>query len=98
MLLKALKEEFSVIQVSDLHQIDLFLIPIFIGKTEEETSVVLPTNYVPNETIAREDHWKAFKTDSVLDFSLVGILAEISNHLADYSISTFALSTYNTTY
>ncbi|WP_368654480.1 ACT domain-containing protein [Ornithinibacillus sp. 4-3] len=98
MILKLLSKEFSVIQVSDLSMIDFSISPLFIGKTEEETSVVLPTENVPTQTINREDHWKAFKIDDVLDFSLVGILAKISTLLAEKSISIFAISTYNTDY
>lgn len=98
LILKLLSKEFSVIQVSDLSMIDFSISPLFIGKTAEETSVVLPTENVPTQTINREDHWKAFKIDDVLDFGLVGILANISTLLAEKSISIFAISTYNTDY
>ncbi len=97
-LLKVLPSEFSVVQVPNLNTIDFSVSPIFIGKTEDELSVVLPTEYVPNETVDRTDHWCAFKIEAVLDFGLVGILAEISTLLAEKSISIFAISTFNTDY
>ncbi len=56
------------------------------------------TDKVPADTIEREDGWKAFKIEGVLDFSLVGILAKIAQLLADADISIFAVSTYNTDY
>lgn len=98
MNLVTLPQEFSVYQVADLKKIDLTQQPLFIGVTEEEISIVSATANVPTDTINREDGWKAFKIEGVLDFSLVGILAKIATLLADAGISIFAVSTYNTDY
>ncbi len=98
MELKKINIPLSVIQVASLSEIDLSITPLFLGKTEDEISVVFPTKNVPNNTVSREDDWEGFKIEGVLDFSLVGILAEISNLLAEASISIFAISTYNTDY
>lgn len=70
----------------------------FLAITDDEISVVLPTENVPDNTLSREDDWRAFKIEGVLDFSLVGILANISSLLAKEDISIFAISTYNTDY
>jgi hypothetical protein len=78
--------------------IDLAISPLFIGQTADEISVVLPTKAIMVSTLNREDHWKVFKIDGVLDFSLVGILAKLATILAEQSISIFALSTFNTDY
>ena len=67
-------------------------------ETEDELSVVLPTKNVPSITVSREDDWRGFKIEGVLDFSLVGILAKIVSLLAAATISIFAISTYNTDY
>jgi hypothetical protein len=53
---------------------------------------------VPDNTIDRDDGWKAFRIVGVLDFSLIGILAKISRILATNEIGIFAVSTYNTDY
>ncbi|MEO1772614.1 ACT domain-containing protein [Candidatus Enterococcus ferrettii] len=98
MELVVMTEELSVFQVSNLNQIDLSIRPLFIGATDEENSVVAPTKTVPEETIQREDDWRGFKIEGVLDFALVGILAKITGILAEEKISVFALSTYNTDY
>lgn len=98
MILKKLNTPLSVIQVADIKLIDFNITPIFIGKTEDELSVVLPTKHVPSQTVAREDNWSGLKIEGVLDFSLVGILAKISSLLADNNISIFAISTFNTDY
>ena len=53
---------------------------------------------VPGNTTDRDDGWCAFRIVGVLDFSLVGILAGISEILAENKIGLFAVSTYNTDY
>nr|WP_330363312.1 ACT domain-containing protein [Butyrivibrio sp. FCS006] len=70
----------------------------FIGKTDEELSLVCVTENTPSDTIERDDGWRGFRIQGTLDFSLVGILAKISGILADHKISIFAVSTYNTDY
>ncbi|WP_181236196.1 ACT domain-containing protein [Enterococcus avium] len=98
MNLVTLPQELSVYQVADLKEIDFTQQPLFISVTEEEISVISATASVPIKTINREDGWKAFKIEGVLDFSLVGILAKIAALLAEKEISIFAVSTYNTDY
>ena len=70
----------------------------FIGKTDEEKSVVCLTDEVPSNTTEREDGWKTFRIEGVLDFSLIGILSKISSALAEEKIGIFAVSTFNTDY
>ena len=53
---------------------------------------------MPENVIEREDGWKAFRIQGVLEFSLIGILAEISELMAQNKIGIFAVSTYNTDY
>ena len=98
MNLITLPQKLSVYQVSDLHAVDLTQQPLFIGINDEEISVVSATDTVPADTIEREDGWKAFKIEGILDFSLVGILAKLATLLAEVKISIFAVSTYNTDY
>lgn len=45
-----------------------------------------------------EKDWKVLKIDSILDFSLIGIISKISTILADAKISIFVVSTYDTDY
>ena len=71
---------------------------VFIGKTDEERSLVCPTERTPPETIAREDGWRCFRIRGVLDFSLIGVLAPIAELLAAHRIGIFVVSTYNTDY
>ena len=52
----------------------------------------------PSNVIKRDDGWKAFCIQGILDFSLIGILSKIAAILADNDISIFAASTYYTNY
>ena len=70
----------------------------FIGRTDEEISLVCKTEDTPAETIERDDGWKGFRIQGMLDFSLIGILSRLSGILADHKIGIFAVSTYNTDY
>ena len=98
MELKLLKQLFSVCKLADASSIDLDRPFCFVGKTDEELSLVCETASVPANTIAREDGWRGFRIQGVLDFSMVGVLAQISSLLAQNGISIFAISTYNTDY
>ena len=98
MEIKKIDKEFSVCQVEDYSPVDMEAEYCFIGKTDGEKSLVCAADSVPPNTIRRDDGWKAFRIQGVLDFSLIGILAKIAALLADNGISIFAVSTYNTDY
>lgn len=95
MEIKRFDYDFSVCKVKDISAVDFSQEYCFIGKTDEELSVVCLTNRAPEETLERDDGWKAFRIQGVLDFSLIGILAEISTILTENKIGIFAISTYN---
>ena len=98
MELKIIPQEFSVCKVLDYSQVDLNQPFVFTGSTDEEKSLVCPISFVPRNTTARENGWRAFRIEGVLDFSLIGILSKISSVLADNGIGIFAISTFNTDY
>lgn len=98
MELKRLDHDFSVCKIENLREIDLSQECYFIGKTDEEISLVCMTEFVPKNVLEKEDGWKAFRIQGVLDFSLIGILSKISTILADNKIGIFVVSTYNTDY
>lgn len=98
MEIKKIPQDFTVCQVTDYSLVNLDSEYCFIGKTDEEKSLVCATSEVPENVIRREDGWKAFRIQGVLDFSLIGILAKIAASLADHGIPIYAVSTYNTDY
>ena len=98
MILKVLPQELTVCKVAEVPE-DIWNFDfLFFAKTDEEISIVCETRHAPAQTIAREDGWRAFRIEGMLDFSLVGILSKLSAVLADANIGIFAVSTYNTDY
>lgn len=98
MNLKVIAEEFCVCKINDISQVDFSDVYCFVGKTDEELSLVCTSKNVPSNIIESEYGWRAFRIEGVLDFSLIGILSEISTILADNKIGIFAISTFNTDY
>ena len=98
MELKIIDQEFSICKVKDLSLVNHEDKFCFIGKTDEEFSLVCSTNFVPINIIECDNGWKAFRIEGILDFSLIGILSKISILLAENKIGIFAISTFNTDY
>ncbi len=98
MELKKLDLELTVCKVTSFADIDTESNFFFIGRTDEELSLVCLTEDAPENTVEREDGWRGFRIQGVLDFSLIGILSKISAVLAGNKIGIFAVSTYNTDY
>ena len=96
--IKVIDQDFSICKPENLSQIKWEEDYFFIGKTDEELSLVCSTVSVPDNTLSRDDGWKAFRIQGVLDFSLIGILSGITTLLADNKIGVFEISTYNTDY
>ncbi|KAK3805873.1 MAG: ACT domain-containing protein [Benniella sp.] len=80
-----------------------------ITKTPEEISLVISHHYADtkdNQLVSGSgdnEHkitpgWRCFKVKGPLDFSYVGIMANLSGVLAENSISVFVVSTYDTDY
>ena len=91
MELKSIEYKLTVCKVADISEIDWLADFYFIGKTDEEISLVCKTEDT-------HDGWRGFRIQGVLDFSLIGILSKLSGILAENHIGIFAVSTYNTDY
>ena len=98
MTIETIGAEFTICKLADVSMVDFTTEYCFLGKTDEELSLVCPTDRVPVNTTQREDGWRAFRVEGVLDFSLTGILAGLSAVLAQNHIGIFAVSTFNTDY
>ena len=96
--LQKLSYGLTVCKVKSVSDIDMDSEFFFIGKTDEEISLVCRTEDTPQETVERDDGWRGFRISGVLDFSLIGILSKLSGILAEKKIGIFAVSTYNTDY
>ena len=98
MKLQRLPHDLTVCKIQDLSHFDQNADFFFVGKTDEEISLVCLTKDVPEQTIERCDGWRGFRIEGTLDFSLVGILSKLSAVLAENKIGIFAVSTFNTDY
>ena len=98
MVLKRIEDKLTVCKVAEISDIDLEADLFFIGKTDEELSLVCRTEDTPENTVERDDGWRGFRIQGTLDFSLIGILSKLSGILAEQKIGIFAVSTYNTDY
>lgn len=98
MKLKKLLYDFTVCQVASAEDIDLGKEFSFAARTDEELSLVCKTADTPENTTARDDGWKGFRIQGVLDFSLIGILSKIAGILAENGIAIFAVSSFHTDY
>lgn len=98
MELKKIEFDFSVCKIKEISSVDFSKEFCFLGKTDEEISLVCVTEDVPEDAIQRDDGWKAFRIQGALDFSMIGVLSKLSTILAENKIGIFAISTYNTDY
>lgn len=98
MKIKPITEEMSICKIQDIKDVDFSCKYCFLGKTDEEISLVCESTSVPGNTVERSDGWRGFRIEGVLDFSLTGILSGVASILAEEKIPIFAVSTYNTDY
>lgn len=67
----------------------------FIGKTNEELSLVVPES-ISIEAEDCDSGWCAMEVLGPLQLSMVGIMADIGNLLAEAKVSIFIISTFET--
>lgn len=98
MNLQIIPGTFAVCKLNSLSGITLEDSFWFLSRTDEEISLVCRETAIPADYSQIEKGWNMFRISGVLDFSLTGILASLSQTLADANIGIFAVSTYNTDY
>ncbi len=67
-----------------------------ITKTNDEISVVAEQTDFRSDVIVCSNGWRILKISGPLDFSHIGILAEISDIFRERKIPIFVISTYDT--
>lgn len=70
MEIKRIDFDFSVCKVDNYSLAKMDSKYCFVGKTDEENSLVFITADVPPNVTERDDGWKAFRIQGILDFSL----------------------------
>lgn len=94
-----LKGEYSILKLDslpDVRAIDGFFA---LTRTDDEISLAcLSTEADKLNPYAREDDYKVLRVAGQLDFSLIGILAQMTGALAGAGVPVCAVSTYDTDY
>ena len=103
MVIRIVNGCFSICKIKDLAGFDPAAdgpeaVPYFLARTETELSLVCRTDRVPAVTAARQDGWCLLQIEGTMDLSLVGILAGLTEALADAGVAVFAVSTFDTDY
>ncbi len=98
MVLKTLSQTYSISKLPSLEKLPSLVPETFLSVTGDEISFVCPERLVPENSTHRDDRWKGFYIAGELDFTLIGILANLSGILAGEGIGIFVVSTYNTDY
>ncbi len=101
MNLTVLKEKYSIYKFRNDNTLPewIYLSDFYsITKTKDELSVVTVQNDLVSEGFTCNKDWRILKVVGPLDFSMIGIIADISNIMKDRKISIFAISTYDTDY
>ncbi len=100
--LRVLDARFAVVRLAPDAKIPDWVRPqggelFSLTRTAEETSLVVDDRRVP-PGVRAERGFAALMVRGPLDFDLVGVLARLCSTLAEFRISVFALSTYDTDY
>ena len=88
----------SICKVEDYTDVNLDHPFCFTGRTDEEKSLICPTEIMPDNIVDHEDGWRAFRICSEQDIFRSEILARIVKILASYQIELFPVSTFSTNY
>ncbi|KNE63413.1 amino acid-binding ACT domain-containing protein [Allomyces macrogynus ATCC 38327] len=102
---RALSETFAIHRLPPATPVPrsvLDLLWFTVSRTHDELSLLVPTSY-QLQVDAGIDHrietpYRAFQIVGTLDFSLVGILADVATILKAVGIPIFVISTYDTDY
>lgn len=92
------KERYAICQLSSVP--DLYKIHGFstVSVTGKEISLVCEQKSIPETAAKVSDNWVMFEVMGKLDFSVVGLIAEISTALARNNVPIYAVSTFDTDY
>ena len=99
--LKVLKDNYAIYKLEKDDKLpDWIFSSVFysVTSTSDELSVVAVQNINITNYISCSSDWKIIKIEGLLDFSLIGIISEITAVLKNNLIPVFTVSTYNTDY
>lgn len=98
--LQVLDETFAIHSLDVAHAIPAVVLQCdvyFIGKTNDELSLVVPQKLSIDAQETDYD-WRLLEVLGPLNLSMIGIMAAISSVLANANVSIFVVSTFQTDY
>ena len=102
MKLKMLKDEYVVVKLPFDFQIPEQILKFDfynLARTSDELSLVIRNDEnFDYKKFEYENNWSIFKFESLLDFSLIGVLDGVIKPLSGKNISVFVFSTFDTDY
>lgn len=69
-----------------------------LTRTGDELSLLCEERFAPKDALKKEAGYRALHVMGTLDFSLVGILADLTRVFQEIAVSVFVVSTYDTDY
>ena len=80
--IKVIDKEFAVCKINDVTEVNFNDEFCFVGKTDEELSLVCSSEFVPKNTIVCDSGWRAFRIEGILDFFTHGNTCEGCEHFS----------------
>ena len=99
MKIERLPGNFAVCKISATRSIPDWATGPFVqlSVSDKECTIVCDQDRIPDDVETERD-WAAFRFGDVLAFDMVGILAKLSQCLAEVEVSIFVVSTFDTDY
>lgn len=100
MQLKLLPETFGILKLTPPQPFPAWLSAasvFFVAQTEDEFSVMCPQQIIPAE-ITYIPNWRCLRAHGDLAFDEVGVVARLSQPLAEAGLSLFLVSTHDRDY
>jgi len=104
MTLKRVRGSYSICRLDPDESLPAWASSGFVSqtRTESELSIVCESALVPErgpgESLREEGGWGMIQVLGPLDFGIVGVISSIAKPLADYHVSIFSISTFDTDY
>lgn len=100
MNLKLLPEKFGILKLTPPQDFPTWLgqaSVFFVAQTDDEYSIMCPQAVIP-AGIEYSANYRCFRADGDLEFDEVGVVARLSQPLADAGLSLFLVSTHDRDY
>ncbi|HKM34582.1 MAG TPA: ACT domain-containing protein [Lachnospiraceae bacterium] len=98
MNLQLINREFSICKVQKMDTDLLEKESVFIGKSDNELSVICETNLIPENIIQVEHGWSCFRIAEDAAFEKYGMIAFLSKIIANEKTGILVVATYDTDY